>query len=51
MDTIGQMKEITPVHDRVVVDPDAGLVFELRSQRGGELLLWGPVESPNDDPG
>lgn len=30
------------------VDPSAGVVFELRSQRGGDLLLWGPVES--EDP-
>jgi hypothetical protein len=50
MDTVAQMKEIYAgfVID-FVVDPDAGLVFELRGQRGGELLLWGPVESQNDD--
>ena len=28
-----------------LVDGDVGLVFKLYSQRGGELLLWGPVES------
>ena len=28
--------------------PSAGIVFELRSERGGDLLLWGPVESPDD---
>jgi hypothetical protein len=28
-----------------VVDGDVGLVFQLLSQRGGDLLLWGPVES------
>jgi len=50
MDTIGQMKEIYAGFTiDFVVDPEAGLVFELRSQRGGELLLWGPVESQNDD--
>jgi hypothetical protein len=32
-----------------VVDPDVGLVFQLYSQRGGELLLWGPVESQDPE--
>jgi hypothetical protein len=32
-----------------VVDEDVSLVFELRSQRGGELLLWGPVDSQAPD--
>lgn len=32
-----------------VVDEDVGLVFELRSERGGELLLWGPVDSQAED--
>jgi hypothetical protein len=32
-----------------VVDPDAGLVFELRGDRNSPVLLWGPVESQNDD--
>lgn len=50
MDTIGQMKDIYAGFTiEFVVDAEAGLVFELRSQRGGELLLWGPVESQNDD--
>lgn len=50
MDTVGQMKEIYAGFTiEFVVHADAGLVFELRSQRGGELLLWGPVESQNDD--
>ena len=50
MDTVAQLKEIYAgfVID-FVVDADAGLVFELRGERGGELLLWGPVESSNDD--
>ena len=50
MDTVAQLKDIYAgfVID-FVVDPDAGLVFELRSERGGELLLWGPVESSSDD--
>jgi hypothetical protein len=50
MDTVGQMKEIYAGFTiEFVVHADAGLVFVLRSQRGGELLLWGPVESQNDD--
>jgi hypothetical protein len=31
------------------VDPEAGLVFELKGQLGGDLLIWGPVESQNDE--
>jgi hypothetical protein len=31
-----------------VVHPVAGLVFELRSGLGEDLLLWGPVESHDD---
>ncbi|MFH1329578.1 MAG: hypothetical protein ABIJ48_02805 [Actinomycetota bacterium] len=50
MDTVGQMREIyAGFLIEFVVDTDAGLVFELRGQRGGDLLLWGPVESQNDD--
>jgi hypothetical protein len=50
MDTVAQLKEIYAgfVID-FVVDPEAGLVFELKSQLGGELLIWGPVESQNDE--
>lgn len=32
-----------------LVDGDVGLVFKLYSQRGGELLLWGPVESQDPE--
>ena len=32
-----------------VVDGEVGLVFKLYSQRGGELLLWGPVESQDPE--
>lgn len=50
MDTVGQLTEIYAGFTiEFVVHADAGLVFELRSQRGGELLLWGPVESSADD--
>ena len=50
MDTVAQMREIyVGFVIEFVVDPDAGLVFELRGQLGGDLLLWGPVESQNDD--
>lgn len=49
-DTVAQLKDIyTGFNIQFVVDPDAGLVFMLRSQLGGEVLLWGPVESTNDD--
>jgi hypothetical protein len=48
-DTVGQLREIyAGFVIEFVVDPDAGLVFELRSQLGGDLLLWGPVESQDD---
>ena len=50
MDTVAQLKDIyTGFVIDFVVDADAGLVFELRGERGGELLLWGPVESSSDD--
>jgi hypothetical protein len=50
MDTVAQLKEIyTGFVIDFVVDADAGLVFELRGTLGGELLLWGPVESSSDD--
>jgi hypothetical protein len=32
-----------------VVDANVGLVFELRERLGEDLLLWGPVESQDDD--
>ncbi len=50
MDTVAQMKEIYPGFAiDFVVHAEAGLVFELRAERGGELLLWGPVEASSDD--
>jgi len=49
-DNVGQMKEIyAGLSIEFVVHPDVGLVFELRDALGGELLLWGPVESQDDD--
>jgi len=49
-DTVGQLQEIySGFAIDFVVDPDAGLVFELREQLGAELLLWGPVESQDED--
>ncbi|MBP1632079.1 MAG: hypothetical protein H6Q11_367 [Acidobacteria bacterium] len=49
-DTVGQMKAIyAGLSLEFVVDPDVGLVFELHDGLGGELLLWGPVESQDDD--
>jgi hypothetical protein len=48
-DTVGDLETI---YAGFVVEytahPSAGIVFELRSERAGELLLWGPVESPDD---
>ena len=32
-----------------VVDEDVGLTFELREDRAGEILLWGPVDSQAQD--
>ena len=50
MDTVAQMREIyVGFVIEFVVNADAGLVFELRDQMGGDVLLWGPVESQNDD--
>jgi hypothetical protein len=49
-DTVGQLQEIySGFSIEFVVDPDVGLVFELREQLGGDLLLWGPVESQDED--
>jgi hypothetical protein len=49
-DTVGQLKEIySGFAIEFVVDPNVGLVFELREQLGGDLLVWGPVESQDDD--
>ncbi len=49
-DTVGDLQRIyAGFVVEYVVDPDVGLVFELRGERGGELLLWGPVESQNSD--
>jgi hypothetical protein len=49
-DTVGDLERIYGGFSiEYVVDTDAGLVFELREVREGPLLLWGPVESQNDD--
>lgn len=34
---------------RLVVDPELGDIFELRSRNTGNLLLYGPVSSPESD--
>lgn len=46
-DQVSQLEDIySGFTIEYVVDAEAGgLVFELYSQSGGELLLWGPVES------
>ena len=49
-DQVSQLEEIYSgfVID-YIVDGDVGLVFKLFSQRGGELLLWGPVDSQDPE--
>ncbi len=50
-DTVGDLKEIYadwPIS--FVVDSGVGgLVFQLRLETGGKVLLWGPVDSADDD--
>jgi hypothetical protein len=50
-ETVGDLKEIYedwPIS--FIVDPDVGgLVFQLRLETGGDVLLWGPVDSADDD--
>ena len=49
-DTVSQLKEIyAGLSLEFVVDPNVGLVFELSDGLGGDLLLWGPVESQDDE--
>ena len=49
-DSVGQLQDIyAGFAIEFVVDPDVGLVFELRDQLGGDLLLWGPVESQDEE--
>jgi hypothetical protein len=49
-DKVSQLKDIYGgfIID-FVVNESVGLVFELRSELGGDLLLWGPVEGQADD--
>ncbi len=48
-----QVSQLEDVYSKFVieylVDPDVGLVFKLYSQRGGDLLLWGPVDSQDPE--
>ena len=49
-DTVGQLKEVYANFNlQFVVDPDDGLVFELREAPTADVLLWGPVDSQDDD--
>jgi hypothetical protein len=49
-DTVSQLKSIYSAFDvSFSVDQSAGKVFELRSADGGSMLLWGPVQSEDDD--
>jgi hypothetical protein len=48
-DNVARLKDIyTGFIVQFVVHPDAGLVFELYSELGGDLLMWGPVEGQDD---
>jgi hypothetical protein len=49
-DQVSQLEEVySGFVIEYVIDPDVGLVFQLYTQRGGELLLWGPVESQDPE--
>lgn len=49
-DTVGELKETYEDFEiSFVADPDVGLTFELRAGTGGDILLWGPVDSQADD--
>jgi hypothetical protein len=49
--TVGDLKSIYSgfAIEFVVDDGIGGLVFELRENQGGDILLWGPVDSQADD--
>jgi hypothetical protein len=49
-DTVAQLKSIYAAFDiSFSVDPSAGKVFELKPADGGSVLIWGPVQSEDDD--
>ena len=49
-DTVGQLTSTySGFVVEFVVDPTLGMTFELRSTRDGPLLLWGPIESADDN--
>jgi hypothetical protein len=49
-DTVGELEEIySDFNIQYVVDQDVGLTFELRATVGGDVLLWGPVDSQAPD--
>lgn len=49
-DTVGELEEIySDFNIQYVVDQDVGLTFELRASVGGDVLLWGPVDSQAPD--
>jgi hypothetical protein len=49
-DTVGELKTIyADFSIEYVVDQNVGLTFELRATTGGDLLLWGPIDSQADD--
>ena len=49
-DTVGQLEDTYgDFLIEYIVDQDVGLTFELRAGAGGDLLLWGPVDSQAAD--
>lgn len=49
-DTVGELEEIYgDFNISYVVDQDVGLTFELRATVGGDVLLWGPIDSQAPD--
>ena len=49
-DTVGELESIyEDFNIQYVVDQDVGLTFELRASSGGDILLWGPVDSQAPD--
>jgi hypothetical protein len=49
-DTVGELEEIYSTFNiQYVVDQDVGLTFELRASVGGDILLWGPIDSQAPD--
>ncbi len=49
-DSVRRLEQVYEAFDvAILTDPELDNVFELRSRNTGNLLLWGPVSSPEDD--